>query len=64
MANQKGLENIASSNIERIEVINNPSAKYDASGMAGIINIVYKKEYEKGFKVMLGCLGVGALIKR
>ena len=65
MANQKGLENIASSNIERIEVINNPSAKYDASGMAGIINIVYKKEYEKGFNGDVGLsLGVGALTKR
>ncbi len=47
--NQKGLENIPASNIERIEIINNPSAKYDSKGLAGIINIIYKKENESGF---------------
>ena len=47
--NQKGLETIPSSNIESVEIINNPSAKYDASGMAGVINIQYKKEKENGW---------------
>ena len=42
--NQKGLDNIPATNIERIEIINNPSAKYDASGMAGVINIIYSKD--------------------
>ena len=37
---QTALDNIPSSNIERIEIINNPSAKDNAIGSAGIINIV------------------------
>ena len=63
--NQKGLSTIPASNIEKIEIINNPSAKYDATGMAGIINIVYKKENKSGFNGDAGlALGAGALTKR
>ncbi|MFT7349242.1 MAG: outer membrane receptor for ferrienterochelin and colicin, partial [Candidatus Paceibacteria bacterium] len=46
--NQKGLSNIPASNIEKIEIINNPSAKYDANGFAGIVKIIYKKEKQNG----------------
>ena len=61
---QKGLDNIPASNIERIEIINNPSAKYDAGGMAGIVNIVYKKETGKGINAELGfSFGLGAITK-
>lgn len=52
--NQKGLSNIPASNIERIEIINNPSAKYDANGFAGIVNIIYKKEKEIGLNGDVG----------
>jgi outer membrane receptor protein involved in Fe transport len=63
--NQKGLDNIPASHIERIEIINNPSAKYDASGMAGVINIIYKKETQTGFNGDAGLtFGMGQLSKR
>lgn len=39
--NQKGLDNIPAANIEQIEIIYNPSAKYYARGIAGINNIIY-----------------------
>lgn len=62
--NQKGLDNIPVANIEKIEIINNPSAKYDARGMAGIINIIYRKEKEEGFNGDAGfAYGIGALTK-
>jgi outer membrane receptor protein involved in Fe transport len=63
--NQKGLGNIPASNIERIEIINNPSAKYDANGFAGIVNIIYKKEKQTGLNGDVGLsFGLGALSKR
>lgn len=46
---QRGLENISAANIEAIEIIHNPSASFDAAGMAGIINIIYKQERQRGW---------------
>jgi len=42
------LEQIPASTIETVEIITNPSAKYDPDGMSGIINVVLKKNRLKG----------------
>lgn len=43
------LASIPASSIESVELITNPSSKYDAEGQAGIINIVLKKNTKLGF---------------
>ncbi len=48
------LDQIPSDNIERVEVITNPSASFDASGSAGIINIVLKKNKGEGWNGQIG----------
>lgn len=59
---QSGLDNLPASSIERIEVINNPSSKYDANGNAGIINVILKKESKDGLNGKAGIsAGTGAL---
>jgi outer membrane receptor for ferrienterochelin and colicin len=52
------LRQMSGSRIERVEVVANPSAKYDPEGMAGIVNIVLKDKVDLGlsgsFNVAIG----------
>lgn len=45
------LKFISAETLEKIEVVTNPSAKYDAEGVGGIINLVYKKDKINNFKL-------------
>lgn len=45
------LKYISAEVLEKIEIISNPSAQYDAEGVAGIINLVYKKGKTGKFKL-------------
>jgi hypothetical protein len=51
------LETMPAVNIEKIEIIHNPSAKYDAAGNAGIINIRLKRDKNLGLN---GTVTLGA----
>lgn len=51
------LQQIPAESIERVEVIDNPSAKYSPEGSAGIINIVLKRDRKAGY---YGSLRAGA----
>jgi hypothetical protein len=52
------LDQIPADNIERVELITNPSARHDASSDGGIINIILKKNRRMGINGMI-TLGVG-----
>ena len=44
----EGLQSLPANLIERVEIITNPSARYEAEGMSGVLNIILKKERKKG----------------
>ena len=65
VASQAGLENLPASAIDRIEIITNPGAKFDANASAGIINLVLKQEKQEGFNGSVGFTGgAGSLWSR
>ena len=49
MSASQYLQSVPASAIEKIELITNPSAKYDPEGTSGIINIIMKKDRKGGF---------------
>ena len=60
MTRREALDFIPANMIESIEVMNNPSSKYDSGGEGGIINIILKKPKVAGFNFMaLGGIGTG-----
>jgi outer membrane receptor protein involved in Fe transport len=57
------LKQLPASAIKQIEVITNPSAKYDADGQAGIINVIMKKDRLQGLNGNLN-MAAGTTNKR
>jgi outer membrane receptor protein involved in Fe transport len=60
LSGSDALKQIPSSAIQNIEIITNPSVKYDPDGMAGIINVVMKKNVLSGLNGILNAnVGTG-----
>ncbi|RZJ53975.1 MAG: TonB-dependent receptor [Flavobacterium sp.] len=57
LTQSNALDQIAADQIDRIEVITNPSSRYDAAGSAGIINIILKKNKKSGFSGQVRLVG-------
>lgn len=54
------LQQIPADQIDRVEIITNPSVKYDASATGGILNVILKKNSKPGYNGMLmGYIGTG-----
>jgi outer membrane receptor protein involved in Fe transport len=61
---QNFLSGMSSSQVEKVELMDNPSARYDASGNGGIINIITKRNKQRGFNGNLSlATGYGKLPK-
>lgn len=53
----QALDQLPADQIDRIEVITNPSSRYEAAGAGGIINIILKKNKKGGFNGQLRVVG-------
>ena len=51
------LQQLQANMIDRVEIITNPSARYEAEGTAGIINIILKKDRRKGWNGSIDLIG-------
>ncbi len=49
MSSEELLATIPAENIDKVEIITNPSAKYDPDGISGILNIILRKNKKLGF---------------
>ena len=57
LGDASGLRSFPANLIDRIEIITNPSARYEAEGQAGIINIILKKDKKRGFNGSIDLTG-------
>ena len=49
LSGPQGLRSLPAESIEKVELVTSPSARYEASGTAGILNVILKKEELEGF---------------
>src|SRR5690606_15884111 len=59
MSTSQALKQLQGNQIEKIEVITNPSSRYDAEGEVGIMNIILKKDKREGIN---GSINVGGCL--